>query len=394
MDLSKNFVFCKEAKITSKMLLHGEPFPCIIGLKKGLVLELKNIMTFHGLHTNFGLKTLLVLTACTSTNALRKSVIHVDTQNEKLLKQIHRVGNTKLNEFLNEAYTLPQQSHQLPNSTALKAKPKAKSQPVTSQFDSEVLTFVNKSLAAEVNVLRERVATNEQQLLLKNKTIEELKSRCKNIKRQAKHKEERLAVIASQTHEKTLLDSAKSKHSKSLKNLVRYYKAKCAYLKNQLETFECKECAELDETIKTLKDEKADLLEMNAEMIDDLKEQTSKTVTFYNEGKYSDNLRVCIMELLTSNVGILKIEPVLRSVFKLLNVERDKLPRHTTINEILIESRSLAHMQIAETLTTAANNCLHSDGTTKFGHKYQSYQVTTKDGPLTLGLQVQCSVCA
>ena len=44
MDLSKkNSVFCKEAKITSKMLLLGEPFPCIIGLKKGLVLELFKI---------------------------------------------------------------------------------------------------------------------------------------------------------------------------------------------------------------------------------------------------------------------------------------------------------------------------------------------------------------
>ena len=198
MDLSKNFVFCKEVKITSKMLLHGEPFPCIIGLKKGLILELFKIKK----HNDISWPTYklwienIAGSDCTSTNALRKSVIHVDTQNEKLLKQIHRVGNTKLNEFLNEAYTLPQQSHQLPNSTALKAKPKAKSQPVTSQFDSKVLTSVNKSLAAEVNVLRERVATNERQLLLKNKTIEELKSRCKNIKRQAKRKEERLAVIA------------------------------------------------------------------------------------------------------------------------------------------------------------------------------------------------------
>ena len=43
MDLSKNFVFCKEAKITSKMLLHGELFPCIIALKKRLVLELFKI---------------------------------------------------------------------------------------------------------------------------------------------------------------------------------------------------------------------------------------------------------------------------------------------------------------------------------------------------------------
>ena len=40
MDLSKNFVFCKEA---NKMLLRGEPFPCIIALKKGLILELFKI---------------------------------------------------------------------------------------------------------------------------------------------------------------------------------------------------------------------------------------------------------------------------------------------------------------------------------------------------------------
>ena len=94
------------------------------------------------------------------------------------------------------------------------------------------------------------------------------------------------------------------------------------------------------------------------------------------------------MELLTYNVGVLKVEPILRSIFKLINIECDLLPQHTTINEILIESRSLAHTQIAEVLTKTSENTLHSDGTTKQGHKYQSYQVTTQDGPLTLGLQV------
>lgn len=100
------------------------------------------------------------------------------------------------------------------------------------------------------------------------------------------------------------------------------------------------------------------------------------------------------MELLSYNIGILKIEPVLQSVFKLLNIEYDRLPKRTTINEILIESRSLAHIQLAEALTTTTNNTLHSDGTSKFGHKYQSYQVATEEGSLTLGLQVShCTTC-
>jgi hypothetical protein len=94
------------------------------------------------------------------------------------------------------------------------------------------------------------------------------------------------------------------------------------------------------------------------------------------------------MELLTYNVGTLKIEPVIRSVFKLLNIKCTRLPKHTTINEILIESRFLSHTQLAEALTTSSHNTLHSDGTTKFGHKYQSFQVTTRDASLTLGLQV------
>ena len=98
------------------------------------------------------------------------------------------------------------------------------------------------------------------------------------------------------------------------------------------------------------------------------------------------------MELLSYNIGILKIEPVLKSVFKLLDVTYDRLPKHSTINEILIESRSLSHLQLAEILNTTSNNTLHSDGTTKFNHKYLSYQVATEEGSLTLGLQVlECS---
>ena len=63
------------------------------------------------------------------------------------------------------------------------------------------------------------------------------------------------------------------------------------------------------------------------------------------------------------------------------------MPQHTAINERLIESRSLAHIQLADALTQSEHNTLHSDGTTKFGHKYTGYQVATHAGVLTLGIQ-------
>ena len=49
------------------------------------------------------------------------------------------------------------------------------------------------------------------------------------------------------------------------------------------------------------------------------------------------------MELLSYNVGILNVSPIIQSVLHLAGLDYDKLPERTTINEILIESRSLAH---------------------------------------------------
>lgn len=94
------------------------------------------------------------------------------------------------------------------------------------------------------------------------------------------------------------------------------------------------------------------------------------------------------MELLSYNVGILNVVPIIQSVLHMAGLEYDRLPKHTTINEMIIESRSLAQMQVAEALLQAPNATLHSDGTSKFGHKYMSYQVSTTEETLSIGLQV------
>lgn len=99
-------------------------------------------------------------------------------------------------------------------------------------------------------------------------------------------------------------------------------------------------------------------------------------------------MRVCIMDILSRNVGIKQVEPVIRAVLRLVGMECDHLPKHTIISEMLLESRALSQVQLAETLANTEYNTLHSDGTTKFGQKYCGYQVSTAETSLTLGLQV------
>ena len=110
-------------------------------------------------------------------------------------------------------------------------------------------------------------------------------------------------------------------------------------------------------------------------------------VTFEG-GKYTDDIRLCVMELLSRNVAILQVEPVVRAVLKFCKMDCERFPQHTQINEMLIESRSLSQVQLADTLTGGEFNTLHTDGTSKFGHKYTSFQVTTTEGSFSLGMQV------
>ena len=84
------------------------------------------------------------------------------------------------------------------------------------------------------------------------------------------------------------------------------------------------------------------------------------------------------------NISINQIEPVIRAVLKLSGVKCDRLPKHTVI---LIESHAVAQCQLAEMLPKDGYNTLHPDGTTKYGHKYAGYQVTTEERTYTLGLR-------
>ena len=78
------------------------------------------------------------------------------------------------------------------------------------------------------------------------------------------------------------------------------------------------------------------------------------------------------------NVGVKNVDPIIRTVLSnIAGTTVDRLPKYTTIVEMLPEMKALAYKQIAEKLLVSQQLTLNSDGTSKFGQHYGSFQVST-----------------
>ena len=68
---------------------------------------------------------------------------------------------------------------------------------------------------------------------------------------------------------------------------------------------------------------------------------------------------------------------------ELTGIEVEQLPKTTFANYMLLEARMLAQIQVEDELTTAdfiinEENTVHSDGTSKKGHSYLTYDIKKK----------------
>ena len=149
------------------------------------------------------------------------------------------------------------------------------------------------------------------------------------------------------------------------------------YRINELETT----CSHLKECIEETKIERDELSER-------LSQVESKVVaTKTHKQLYNDNVRQCCMELMSFNVGMKQVEPVIKSVLhNLTNLEVAELPKLPTLVSMLPEMKTLAYQQLGEELTKSSNLTLHSDGTSKFSQHYEGFQVSTSLGSYSLGL--------
>ena len=91
-----------------------------------------------------------------------------------------------------------------------------------------------------------------------------------------------------------------------------------------------------------LQDKIAELHEINAPLQEHVnalqKEKESDQVDTYKGGHYTNELKECIMHLLTLNVGIYNIIEVVECVLKLAGKKYFKLPSRSKINDLLAEA--------------------------------------------------------
>ena len=96
----------------------------------------------------------------------------------------------------------------------------------------------------------------------------------------------------------------------------------------------------------------------------------------------------------TAGLSARNVERAMEVVLKeLVGIEVNKLPKTTFANYMLLEARMVAQIQVADELTRVdfsinADSTLHSDGTSKKGHSYQTDDIQINDGTtLVAGLR-------
>ena len=86
---------------------------------------------------------------------------------------------------------------------------------------------------------------------------------------------------------------------------VAYYRKKSQQKQLELdEKKQCDHCDTIDKENAMLKHINKDILEANAELKDQLQALQSQKLETMKDGKYSNEVRMCVMELLSHNVGI------------------------------------------------------------------------------------------
>ncbi|CAG2192717.1 unnamed protein product [Mytilus edulis] len=203
------------------------------------------------------------------------------------------------------------------------------------------------------------------------------------------------------------LDSSENKLSKCKLNLKRtkareqYSSSKVKILESQMvprET-EISCCQEKDNIIfelkKSLKEKDKTICELKINcdylegVVQDIdKAQRTLTVFDVKSRKYTTILKQCIYELLQHNVSAAKVNPVIKSVLSLVNVQPNALPAKSTILDMNLQRLCLSQKHLAEVFSAEKNTTLLTDETSKFGNKFMGFEASDSKGNLwVLGLR-------
>ena len=133
----------------------------------------------------------------------------------------------------------------------------------------------------------------------------------------------------------------------------------------------------LESCAKELKEKNKELEQLTCLLEDE-------TISTFEDGKYVDEVREVIMDLLAMNVSMSKVNEVIRTVLKKLTWKRlSRLPSKAVHSRLFVEVKHLADVQLGRAMLEEADpsqvvgNTLHRDGTTKYHRHYQDFEITT-----------------
>lgn len=140
---------------------------------------------------------------------------------------------------------------------------------------------------------------------------------------------------------------------------------------------------DLQNYVKVLETEKLETEER-------LKVFMDKEILTKENGRYTDDVRAVYQDLVCMGVGINNVEKIVRTVIEnLMKLKVESLPKATFSRMMFLEARHLSQIQVCESIIDSDQlNTLHSDGTSKFGQHYETYDMSLSSGKkLVLGMR-------
>ena len=398
--------YCEALAITEDALLGADELPVLSqveDLTKGVVYELNLFRQKHDISWKQFEEWLMKL-VCKHTvefpslKTLTVSVMRVMEERSKLKR-----NKKPLDLFFSTTYMIPQSVEIVP------AKPR---RVVKSMLpDSDALLQVNTELEEELHQTQKLLKLQKQEAEFTATKATELQTKATNIKKKLRRRDEALEKKSTEVVrlkgdvssnfyqlQKTAEKLVKAQKSRELYRSRANY-AKIQVQKSTLETAEREKqfdellgafsthVKELEAVVTKQKDIIDQLQFENEHLQEEIDRLEKKRLVTFEHGKYSDGVRQCCLELLSMNVGVKNVDPIIRTVLSnIAGITVDRLPKYTTIVEMLPEMKALAYKQIAEKLQVSQQLTLHSDGTSKFGQHYGSFQVSTTQSSYSLGL--------
>ena len=398
--------YCEALAITEDALLGADELPVLSqveDLTKGVVYEINLFRQKHDISWKQFEEWLMKL-VCKHTvefpslKTLTVSVMRVMEERSKLKR-----NKKPLDLFFSTTYMIPQSVEIVP------AKPR---RVVKSMLpDSDALLQVNTELEEELHQTQKLLKLQKQEAEFTATKATELQTKATNIKKKLRRRDEALEKKSTEVVrlkgdvssnfyqlQKTAEKLVKAQKSRELYRSRANY-AKIQVQKSTLETAEREKqfdellgafsthVKELETVVTKQKDIIDQLQFENEHLQEEIDRLEKKRLVTFEHGKYSDGVRQCCLELLSMNVGVKNVDPIIRTVLSnIAGITVDRLPKYTTIVEMLPEMKALAYKQIAEKLQVSQQLTLHSDGTSKFGQHYGSFQVSTTQSSYSLGL--------